>query len=188
MLSDKASAELFSNTTKSIIHLFPVRYLKCKSKRQILTVRTVLNQHGNGIPALPEDVGSQIVSGVPHVDPADFQQLVADLEAHPAGQTVFVDRRNEDAAALRTVDLDAQRLVGLVNVDSPEFTGQRFLRPAVVWYTAALVAVTRTQNLNLKNYHKLQKNKQVDKFVIQCKIVSRVKHAKNKKVFDHFIL
>lgn len=76
----------------------------------------VLDKHGDGVAALVEDAGGQLVRGRAHVDAADLEQLVTDLQADLGRQTCLVHRRHEDAARVAAKDLNAQRLRRLLNV------------------------------------------------------------------------
>lgn len=44
-----------------------------------LTLRAVLDEHGDGVATLPEHTGGQLVGGTAHVDATNLQQLVSHL-------------------------------------------------------------------------------------------------------------
>ena len=69
-----------------------------KKNNCLLTVRAVLNEHGDGIPALAQDPRSLLVGRIAHVDPAHLQQLIPDLK----NISNVRDRRVGRIGALRT--------------------------------------------------------------------------------------
>lgn len=102
--------------------------------QRLIFFRIELNFHADGVAALPQHISRRIVIGRTHVDAANFQQLIANLQSYPCGQAVLGHRGDEDAGtptaivtttAICVRNLDAQRLIGSFQIYRPDITGLR---------------------------------------------------------------